>query len=133
MNLGWGGQALVQKRGQVSMGGLTKFSPDEGTPVRDQEWIKCGSGEHRSQEMTRGIEEIVTLGYEGKEKREEKEREEEEKKRRKGKREKKKEEAEIGNLQRKRKMVIVMNLVMINLNQAKLMNEENWVEIETTE
>ena len=24
-------------------------------------------------------------------------------------------------------------MVMINLNQAKLMNEENWVEIETTE
>ena len=29
----------------------------------DQGWIKCGSGEHRSQEMTRKIEEIVTLGY----------------------------------------------------------------------
>ena len=32
-NLGWGGQALVQKRGQVSDGGeLTKFSPDGGIP-----------------------------------------------------------------------------------------------------
>ena len=31
-----------------------------------QGWIKCGSGEHRSQEMTRKIEEIVTLGYEEK-------------------------------------------------------------------
>ena len=27
-----GGQALVQKRGQVSDGGLTKFSPDGGPP-----------------------------------------------------------------------------------------------------
>ena len=58
-----------------------------------QGWIKCGSGEHRSQEMTRKIEEIVTLRYEGKEKmeeeekekREEEEREEEKKKRRKEK------------------------------------------------
>ena len=25
-----------------------------------------------------------------------------------------------------------ISMVMINLNQAKLMNEENWVEIETT-
>ena len=33
-NLGWGGQALVQKRGQVSDGGgLAKFSPDGGPPV----------------------------------------------------------------------------------------------------
>ena len=35
MNLGWGGgQALVQKRGQVSDGGgnLTKFLPDGGDP-----------------------------------------------------------------------------------------------------
>ena len=32
------------------------------------------------------------------------------------------------NLQRKRK-----NMVMINLYKAKLMNEENWVEIGTTE
>ena len=31
-----------------------------------QGWIKCGSGEHRFQEMTRKIEEIVTLGYEEK-------------------------------------------------------------------
>ena len=46
-----------------------------------QGWIKCGSGEHRSQEMIRKIEEIVTLGCE-KEKREEEEREEEEKKKR---------------------------------------------------
>ena len=27
----------------------------------------------------------------------------------------------------------MVNLVMINLNHAKLMNEENWIEIETTE
>ena len=40
-----------------------------------QGWIKCGSREHRSQEMTRKIEEIITLGYEEKEKREEEERE----------------------------------------------------------
>ena len=32
-NLGWGGQALVQKRGQVSDGGgLAKFLPDGGDP-----------------------------------------------------------------------------------------------------
>ena len=32
-NLGWGGQALVQKQGQVSDGGgLAKFLPDRGTP-----------------------------------------------------------------------------------------------------
>ena len=50
----------------------------------NQGWIKCGSGEHRSQEMTRKIEEIVTLGYEEKEKREEEEKEkrEEEKEKR---------------------------------------------------
>ena len=55
-----------------------------------QGWIKCGSGEHRSQEMARKIEEIITMGYEEKEKRqeeekekrEEEEREEEEKKKR---------------------------------------------------
>ena len=41
----------------------------------EQGWIKCGSREHRSQEITRKIEEIVTLGYEKKkEKREEEER-----------------------------------------------------------
>ena len=40
-----------------------------------QGWVKCGSGEHRSQEMTRKIEEIVSLGYEEKEKRKEEERE----------------------------------------------------------
>ena len=39
-----------------------------------QGWIKCGSGEHRSQEMSRKIEEIVTLGYEEKEKREKRKR-----------------------------------------------------------
>ena len=56
-----------------------------------QGWIKCGSGEHRSQEMTRKIEEIVTLGYE--EKREEEETEEEGKiKRRKEKKEEREEE-----------------------------------------
>ena len=32
MNLGWGGQALVQKRGQVSDGGIDKISPDGGDP-----------------------------------------------------------------------------------------------------
>ena len=32
------------------------------------------------------------------------------------------------NFQRKRK-----SIVMINLYKAKLMNEENWVDIETTE
>ena len=47
---------------------------------KQQGWIKCGSGEHRSWEMTRKIEEIITLGYE--EKREEEEREEGEKKKR---------------------------------------------------
>ena len=52
--------------------------------ITDQGWIKCGSGEHRSQVMTRKIEEIVTLGYEEKEKKEKrkkKEKEEEKKKR----------------------------------------------------
>ena len=35
---GGGGQALVQKRGQVSdRGGLAKFSPDGGTPQSPQE------------------------------------------------------------------------------------------------
>ena len=34
--------------------------------ARKQGWIKCGSREHRSQEMTRKIEEIITLGYEEK-------------------------------------------------------------------
>ena len=52
-----------------------------------QGWIKCGSGEHRSQEMTRKIEEIVTLGYEEKEKKEKR------KKRKRGK--ERKEEVEI--------------------------------------
>ena len=55
--------------------------------------IKCGSGEHRSQEMTRKIEEIVILGYEEKDKREEEEREGEEKKKR-----RKDKEAEIEEL-----------------------------------
>ena len=55
-----------------------------------QGWIKCGSREHRSQEMTRKIEEIVTLGFEEKEKREKEERKEEEKKKR-----RQKEEVEI--------------------------------------
>ena len=54
--------------------------------ITDQGWIKCGSGEHRSQVMTRKIEEIVTLGYEEKEKKE---------KRKKRKRGGKKEEVEI--------------------------------------
>ena len=54
--------------------------------VTNQGWIKCGSGEHCSQEMTRKIEETVTLGYEEKKKREEEERKEEEKRRRKEKR-----------------------------------------------
>ena len=52
---------------------------------RLQGWIKCGSGEHRSQEITSKIEEIVTLEYEEKKKREEEEKEEEKKKRRKEK------------------------------------------------
>ena len=59
-----------------------------------QGWIKCGSGEHRSQEMTRKIEEIVTLGYEEKEKREEEERGEKGKK----KMRKEKEDVEIEEL-----------------------------------
>ena len=75
--------------------------------------------------MTRKIEEIVTLGYEEKEKREEEEREEEEKKKR---RKEKKKLYKLRNFQRKRK-----SMVIINLYKAKLMNEENWVEIETTE
>ena len=69
-----------------------------------QGWIKCGSGEHRSQEMARKIEEIVTLGCE--EKREEEEREEEEKKKeekRKKKRKKKKEEKRKKKRKKKRK------------------------------
>ena len=70
--------------------------------IEDQGWIKCGSGEHCSQEMTRRIEEIITLGYEEKQKREEEEREEEEKKKRrkenKTKQTNKKEEAEIEEL-----------------------------------
>ena len=72
----------------------------------------------------KNIEEIVTLGYEEKKKREEGEREREELK----KRRKEKEEVELllRNLQGK-------SVVMINLNQAKLMNVENWIEIETTE
>ena len=37
------------------------------------------------------------------------------------------------NLRRKRKRKSMVIMVMINFNQAKLMNEENWVEIETTE
>ena len=47
-----------------------------------QGWIKCGSGEHRSQEMTRKIEEMVTLGYEkgGRKKRRGRKEKEEEKK-----------------------------------------------------
>ena len=82
--------------------------------------------------MTRKIEEIITLGYEEKEKREEEEREEEEKRRRKEKREeKKKKRQKLRNLQGNRKSMVIM--VMINLNQAKLINEENWVKIETTE
>ena len=52
--------------------------------------------------------------------RERKEKEEERKKRQK-----------LRPLQRKRKSMV--NLVMINLNQAKRMNEENWIETETTE
>ena len=36
------------------------------SPCFWQGWIKCGSGEHRSQKMTRKIEEIVTPGYEEK-------------------------------------------------------------------
>ena len=52
-----------------------------------QGWIKCGSGEQRSQEMTRKIEEIVILGYEEKEKRKEEGREEQEKKKRRKKEE----------------------------------------------
>ena len=48
--------------------------------------------------------------------------EEEKKKRR------KKEGVELKNLQRKKK-----SIGMINSNQAKLMNEEKWVEIKTTE
>ena len=43
---------------------------------------------------------------------------------------KKKEEVEIDELTGKRKR---KSMVMINLHQVKLMNEENWVEIETTE
>ena len=54
--------------------------------ITDQGWIKCGSGEHRSQVMTRKIEEIVTLEYEEKEKKE---------KRKRRKRGGKKEEVEI--------------------------------------
>ena len=50
-----------------------------------QGWIKCGSGEHRSWEITSKIEKIVILGYEEKKKREEEEKEEEKKKRRKEK------------------------------------------------
>ena len=94
-----------------------------------QEWINCGSGEHCSQEITRRIEEIITLGYEEKKKSEEEERrEEEKKKRRKEKRRKEKKRQKLRNIQRKRK-----SMVIINLNQAKLMNEENWIETETTE
>ena len=37
--LGRGGQALVQKRGQVSIGGLTKFLPDGGPPVLPQKTL----------------------------------------------------------------------------------------------
>ena len=35
------------------------------------------------------------------------------------------------NLQRKRKSMVIM--VLINLNLAELMNEENWVDIKTKE
>ena len=43
-----------------------------------QGWIKCRSGEHRSQEMTRKIEEIVTLENEERRGRKEKEEKKEE-------------------------------------------------------
>ena len=55
--------------------------------ILNQGWIKCGSGEHRSQEMTRKIEEIVTLGYEEKRRgRKKKEKRNKRKKRRRKKR-----------------------------------------------
>ena len=77
--------------------------PQRGDHDKFRGWIKCGSGEHCSQEMTRKIEEIITLGYE--EKREEEEREEEEKKkdekRKRG--EKKKEEEKEEEEKKKRK------------------------------
>ena len=69
--------------------------------------------------MTRKIEEIVTMGFEEKEKKEERKR---------GEKKRKKKKYKLRNLQRKRKSIL-----MINLYQAKLMNEENWIEIETTE
>ena len=56
------------------------------------------------------------------------------KKKEKGKKRKRGEKTKrqkLKNLQRKRKSMVIM--VMINLNQAKLMNDENLVEIETTE
>ena len=48
---------------------------------------------------------------------------------RKGRKEKEeeKEQVKLRNFQKKRK-----SMVMINLYKAKLMNEENWVDIETT-
>ena len=65
-----------------------------------------GAPIHRSQKMTRKIEEIVTLRYEGKEKGRKKKnrrgrKKKEKKKRKRG--EKKKEEEKLRNLQRKRK------------------------------
>ena len=68
--------------------------------------------------MTRKIEEVDTMGFEEKEKKEERKRGEK----------KRKKKYKLRNLQRKRKSIL-----MINLYQAKLMNEENWIEIETTE
>ena len=65
-----------------------------------QGWIKCGSGEHRSQEMTRRIEEIFTLGYEKKEggRRKRRGRKEKEKEEKRKNKKRKKEEAEIEEL-----------------------------------
>ena len=53
---------------------------------------------------------------------------EEGRKKKRRKEQKKKNKYRLRNLQRKRKSIL-----MINLYQATLMNEENWIEIETTE
>ena len=70
-----------------------------------QGWIKCGSGEHRSQEMTRKIEEIITLGYEEKEKREEelKEKRVEEEKEKREEEEREEEEKKRREIEKKRR------------------------------
>ena len=92
-----------------------------------QGWIKCRSEEHRSQEMTRKIEEIITLRYEEKWKREEEEREEDWRKQKEEKREKERKEKKNsrnwGTYRGRREE-------HGDHGGDKLMNEENWFEIE---